>query len=76
MLEGVRELRTEADVAWLRKDLDAMTEEPVVYIGKTAVAGWAPQALVLSGIMSSAPRNLFTTPELPQGYTKRAGLWS
>ena len=30
LLEGIKELRTEADVAWLKKDLGAMAEEPVV----------------------------------------------
>lgn len=38
LLEGVKELRTEADVAWLKKDLDAMSTEPVVYLGNIALA--------------------------------------
>ncbi len=29
----VSELRTAADVAWLKRDLDKMTNEPVVYLG-------------------------------------------
>ena len=57
LLEGVRELRTEADVAWLKKDLDSMTEEPVVYLGENALAGWLSQPFPvdLTAFMSSAP---------------------
>lgn len=29
----VSELRTAADVAWLKRDLDKMRDEPVVYLG-------------------------------------------
>ncbi len=34
LLEGVRELKTEADMAWLKRDLDSMSKERVVYLGK------------------------------------------
>ena len=34
MLEGVKELRTEADAAWLKKEMDSMSKEPVVYLGE------------------------------------------
>ena len=34
LLEGVRELKTEADMAWLKRDLESMAKERVVYLGK------------------------------------------
>ena len=33
---ALTELRTEADLAWLKQDLDRVSDEPVVYLGESS----------------------------------------
>jgi len=45
LLTGIKELRTEADVAWVKRELDSMADEPVAYLGSAPL----PHASIVSG---------------------------